>query len=110
MPSNASSLGTASTAPTYNLNFGSEINSYTLTDYAGNNNSLFQLYYQNYITRIYNTRTRLFKFSAVLPLKVLLTLTLDDLIIVGTRAYTINKMSTKLQSGETSFELLNEPT
>ena len=110
MPSNESSLGTASTAPTYNLNFGSEINSYTLTDYAGNNNSLFQLYYQNYITRIYNTRTRLFKFSAVLPLKVLLTLTLDDLIIVGTRAYTINKMSTKLQSGETSFELLNEPT
>ena len=110
MPSNASSLGTASTAPTYNLNFGSEINSYTLTDYGGNNNSLFQLYYQNYITRIYNTRTRLFKFSAVLPLKVLLTLTLDDLIVIGTRAYTINKMSTKLQSGETSFELLNEPT
>jgi len=32
------------------------------------------------------------------------------LIIVGTRAYTINKMSTKLQSGETNFELLNEPT
>ena len=110
MPSNASSLGTASTAPTYNINFGSEINSYTLTDYGGNNNSLFQLYYQNYITRIYNTRTRLFKFSAVLPLKVLLTLTLDDLIVIGTRAYTINKMSTKLQSGETSFELLNEPT
>ena len=110
MPSNASSLGTSSTPPTYNLNFGSEINSYTLTDYAGNNNSLFQLYYQNYITRIYNTRTRIFKFSAVLPLKVLLTLTLDDLIVIGTRAYTINKMSTKLQSGETNFELLNEPT
>ena len=45
-----------------------------------------------------------------MPLKVLLTLTLDDLIVVGTRAYTINKMSTKLQSGETNFELLNEPT
>jgi hypothetical protein len=110
IPSACNELGTASTPPTYNLNFGSEINTYTLTDYGGNNNSLFQTYYTNYITRVFNKRTRIFKFNAILPLKVLLNLTLDDLIVVGTRAYTINKMSTKLQSGETNFELLNEPT
>ena len=109
IPSACNELGTPTTPPTYNLNFGSEINTYTLTDYGGNNNSLFQTYYTNYITRVFNKKTRIFKFSAVLPLKVLLTLTLDDLIVVGTRAYTINKMSTKLQSGETNFELLNEP-
>ena len=109
IPSACNELGTSSTPPTYNLSFGSEINTYTLTDYGGNNNSLFQTYYTNYITRVFNKKTRIFKFSAVLPLKVLLTLTLDDLIVVGTRAYTINKMSTKLQSGETNFELLNEP-
>jgi len=110
IPSTCNELGTASTPPTYNLNFGSEINTYTLTDYGGNNNSLFQTYYTNYITRVFNKKTRIFKFSAILPLKVLLNLTLDDLIVVGTRAYTINKMSTKLQSGETNFELLNEPS
>ena len=110
IPSVCNELGTSSTAPTYNLNFGSEINTYTLTDYGGNNNSLFQSYYTNYITRVFNKRTRIFKFNAILPLKVLLNLTLDDLIVVGTRAYTINKMTTKLQSGETSFELLNEPS
>ena len=110
IPSVCNEVGDVGNPPTHNLNFGSEINTYTLTDYAGINNSLFQKYYQNYITRVFNTRTRLFKFEAVLPLKVLLTLTLDDLVIVGTRAYTINKMTTKLQSGETSFELLNEPT
>ena len=110
IPSACNELGTSSTPPTYNLNFGSEINTYTLTDYAGNNNSLFQTYYTNYITRVFNKKTRIFKFSAILPLKVLLNLTLDDLIVVGTRAYTINKMSTKLQSGETNFELLNEAT
>ena len=110
IPSMNNELGTSTTAPTYSLNFSSEINTYTLTDYGGNTNSLFQLYYQNYITRVFNKRTRIFKFSAILPLKVLLNLTLDDLIIVGTRSYTINKMTTKLQSGETSFELLNEPT
>ena len=110
MPHNANELGTSTTAPTYNLNFGSEIDSYQLTDYGGNNNSLFQNYYTNYITRVFNKKTRIFKFNAILPLKVLLNLTLDDLIVVGTRAYTINKMSTKLQSGETNFELLNEPS
>jgi hypothetical protein len=110
MAHNANELGTSTTAPTYNLNFGSEIDSYQLTDYGGNNNSLFQTYYDNYITRVFNKKTRIFKFNAILPLKVLLNLTLDDLIVVGTRAYTINKMSTKLQSGETNFELLNEPS
>ena len=110
MPSACNELGTSSTPPTHNLNFGSEINTYTLTDYGGDNNSLFQTYYTNYITRVFNKKTRIFKFNAILPLKVLLNLTLDDLIVVGTRAYTINKMSTKLQSGETNFELLNEPT
>ena len=110
IPSACNELGTSSTAPTYNLNFGSEINTYTLTDYGGTNNSLFQTYYTNYITRVFNKKTRIFKFNAMLPLRVLLDLTLDDLIVVGTRAYTINKMSTKLQSGETDFELLNEPS
>ena len=110
MPHNSNELGTSTTAPTYNLNFGSEIDSYQLTDYGGNNNSLFQTYYDNYITRVFNKKTRIFKFNAILPLKVLLNITLDDLIVVGTRAYTINKMSTKLQSGETDFELLNEPS
>ena len=110
IPSAYNELGTSSTPPAYNLNFGSEINTYTLTDYSGTNNSLFQLYYENYITRVFNTRTRIFKFSAILPLKVLLNLTLNDLIVIGTRSYTINKMTTKLQSGETNLELLNEPS
>lgn len=110
MPHNASALGTVSTAPTYNLNFGSEINSYTLTDYGGDNNSLFQTYYDNYITRVFNKRTRIFKFKAILPLKIILQLTLNDKIIIKSRDYTINKMTIKLQTGESSLELLNEPT
>ena len=55
-------LGTTSTPPEYNLNFGSEINTYTLTDYGGNNNSLFQNFYENYITRLFNKKIRLYKY------------------------------------------------
>jgi hypothetical protein len=109
MPLNASQIGTSSTAPAFNLNFGSEINEYNLTDYNGINNSLFQLYYENYILRVFNKKTRLYKLKAILSLKELIKISLDDKIIVGTRAFTINKMTTKLQSGETELELLSEP-
>ena len=109
MPSNYNELGTSSTPPSFNLNFGSEINEYTLTDYGGVNNSLFEKYYTNYITRVFKRKTRLYKLKAILPLKELIKISLDDKIIVGTRAFTINKMTTKLQSGETQFELLSEP-
>ena len=109
MPNNASEIGNSTTPAAFNLNFGSEINEFRLTDYSGDNNSLFQKFYQNYIQRIFTEKVRLFKFTAVLPLKVLLKLSLDDKIIIGTRAYTINKMTTRLQSGKTELELINEP-
>lgn len=108
MPHNYSSVGSTTTPPTYNLDFGSEINSYDLTDFSGVNNSLFQKYYENYITKVFNKKTRLFNYKTILPLKILLQLTLDDKVIVGTRLFTINSMTTKLQSGETELELLNE--
>ena len=110
MPHNANELGSASTAPAFNLNFGSEINSYTLTDYGGSNNSLFQKFYQSYIQRVFNTKTRIFKFKAVLPLKFLLTYSLADKIFISGRAFTINKITTDLQSGKSTLELLNEPS
>ena len=109
MAHNANELGSSSTAPAFNLNFGSEINSYTLTDYGGNNNSLFQNYYQEYIQRVFNTKTRIFKFKAVLPLKFLLTYSLADRIYILGRAFTINKITTDLQTGRSMLELLNEP-
>ena len=107
MPHHANELGTSSTPPSVNLNFGSEINTYTLTDYGGNTNSLFQENYENYIVNILSKKARIYRFTAVLPLKVLLELSLDDKIIIGTRLYKINSMTTKLQSGETEFELIN---
>ena len=110
MPHNANELGSSSTAPAFNLNYGSEINSYTLTDYGGLNNSLFQKFYQNYILRVFNTKTRIFKFKAVLPLKFLLTYSLADKIFIDGRAFTINKITTNLQTGRSTLELLNEPT
>ena len=108
LPHNASELGTTTVAPEYNLNFGSEINSYTLTDYGGNNNSLFQLYYEDYIVRVFNNRTRIFKYNAVLPLNFLLTYTLADRVLITGRTFTIKKITTDLQTGKSTLELLNQ--
>ncbi len=108
LPHNASELGTSTVAPEYNLNFDSEINSYTLTDYGGNNNSLFQLYYEDYIKRVFDSKTRIFKYNAVLPLKFLLTYTLADRVLITGRTFTINKITTDLQTGKSTLELLNQ--
>jgi len=110
MPANTNTTTPTQTKANFDLNFGNEINEYSLRNYSGITNSLFELYYKSYIQRVFNVKTRLCKFKCVLPLRVLLKLSLDDKIIVGTNLYTINKMTTKLQSGETDLELLSEAT
>ena len=105
--SNAISLGSPTVAPLISLNFGSEVNTWSLTDYGGNNNSLFQNYYQNYITRVFDSRNRLFKFKVKLPLEFLLNFSLADTIKIGNREFTINKVTADLTTGESTMELLN---
>mgnify|MGYP003634322924 CR=1 FL=1 len=105
--SNSNSLGSPTVAPTISLNFGSEINTWSLTDYGGNNNSLFQNYYQNYITRVFDSRNRLFKFQVKLPLDFLLNFSLADKVKIGNREFTINKITADLTTGESTMELLN---
>jgi len=107
IPSNASEIGTPTTAPAFNINFGSEINSYTFTDYSGNNNSLFAKFYINYIRSVFDPRNRLFKFKAQLPLNFLLKFKLQDKILVRDREYRINSINSNLQTGQSTIELIN---
>jgi len=107
VPSNANVLDNGVTAPPQNLNFGSEINSFTFTDYGGDNNSLFQNYYINYIRSVFDPRNRLFKFKAQLPLKFLLQFGLEDKILVRDREYRINSINANLQTGQSTIELIN---
>lgn len=105
--STANSLGSPTVAPDITLNFGSEVNTWSLTDYGGNNNSLFQNYYQNYITRVFDSRNRLFKFKVKLPLEFLLNFSLADKVKIGNREFSINKVTADLTTGESTMELLN---
>jgi len=87
------------------LNFYPETDEYLQTI---NTNTLFETYYKNSLTDLFETRKRLFKFKSVLPLSILLKYTLADIFIIDGKTYSINSISTNLQTGESKLELLNQ--
>ena len=104
VPSN--SLALDPTTSKDNINFKNELNEYTgNTDFT---DTLFQKYYSNYITDIFNNKNRLTKVTAYLPLKILLNFTLADRFDINGNRYKINSIKTNLQDGKSEIELLNE--
>jgi hypothetical protein len=90
---------------TYSLNFNQQQS--TLTNESVDN-SLYQTYYSNYISNIFNYRARLIKVSAILPISVLTSLKLNNRVIIRDKRYIINSFTTDLTTGEASFELLTD--
>lgn len=103
IPSNSRAL-LASTS-TDNIHFQNEINEYTNdSTFTG---TLFENYYKTYIQDIYNSKRRLTKVKANLPLKMIYNLKLNDKISLNNRTYIINSVKTNLTNGKSDFELLN---
>jgi len=104
LPSNSVTLSSAS--DTSNINFNNETNEWSLdTTFT---NTLFQEYHFNYITGVFNTKNRLTKVKAYLPLRILLNFTLADRFDINGKRYKINSIDTNLATGESNIELLNE--
>ena len=90
----------------YNLNFYNEVD-----EWLGSNlftDTLFQVYYSDYITSVFNPKNRITKVTAYLPLKILLNYTLADRFIIGDHQYKINSITTNFKSGKSEIELLND--
>ena len=104
IPSNSVALASATSS--YNLNFYNESNEYTGDSTF--TNTLFQAYYSNYITSVFNPSNRISKVSAYLPLRILLNYTLADRFIVSGKSYKINSITTNFDSGKSEIELLND--
>ncbi len=104
LPSNSVTLSSAS--DTSNINFNNEENEWSLdTTFT---NTLFKEYHSNYITGVFNTKNRLTKVKAYLPLRILLNFTLADRFDINGKRYKINSIDTNLATGESNIELLNE--
>ena len=88
------------------LNFSKEINPFVTGQI--DDNTLFKSYYREYISDIFSYNRRLVKVKAILPQSFLLQYKLSDTLIISNEAFIINKITTNLQTGESSLELLNK--
>lgn len=69
--------------------------------------TLFEKYYKAYVTNVFRFNERLTKIKAKLPLSFLQQYSLADELQIGDLTYRINSITTNLQTGESSLELLN---
>ncbi len=104
IPSNSVSLD--DTTDDTVLHFGLEINEWKP---SGNfDGTLFEDLYKSYIQNVFNTKNRITKVKAYLPLRILLNFTLADRFDINGKRYKINSIETNLATGESNIELLNE--
>ena len=104
IPSNSQEL--AFSTSTNNINFNEERNEYTGA--SGFSGTLFQNFYNTYISNVFNTKRRIIKVSCYLPLNIIYKLQMNDVIVINNQDYIINKTDINLITGETKFELLNK--
>ena len=109
VPSNSVSL--SSSVSKANINFHAETNEWGALESpadTGFTDSLFEVYYKNYITSVFNPSNRITKVSAYLPLRILLNYTLADRFIISGKSYKINSITTNFKTGQSELELLND--
>jgi hypothetical protein len=90
---------------TKTLNFGTEVDPYLLQGFS---QGLYNTYWKDYITDLYDTSRRVFKYKAQLPLGIMLALKVNDKLTIGERNYIINQLKLNLTTGEAEMELLND--
>ena len=91
-------------ATTYSLNYGADIDPYMLQSV---NNSLYNEYWSDYITDLYNPSRRLVRVPAILPLGKILNFDLKNKLIWNGQRWLVNNVTINLTTGRAEFELLN---
>lgn len=100
---NTSNLPTSAGA-SHTICFGADIDPYHLQSVSKN---LYNEYWLDYITDLYNSKRRILQVDAVLPLGALINLDLNDAIIWNNNKYIVNNAQVNLTTGKATFELLN---
>ena len=91
---------------TQSLNFGAEVNPFTLATDTASSPSIYKTFWEDYITDLYDLSMRRTMVRAILPLNVILEINVNDVLTISTKKYTINNMKLNLTTGEAAFELL----
>ena len=91
---------------TQSLNFGAEVNPFTLATDTASSPSIYKTFWEDYITDLYDLSMRRTMVRAILPLNLILEINVNDVLTISTKKYTINNMKLNLTTGEAAFELL----
>ena len=85
------------------IHFGEEKDEYT-----GNTitNSLFKLYYENYISSLFSRGSRIYGVKAYLNLSTILDYNMNDTFIINGREFFINSIRTNLTDGLSELDLI----
>jgi hypothetical protein len=89
----------------FSLNFGAETSLFTDGLSA---NSLYQNFYLNYLSNIYNKKARIVKLKARLPLKILSKLKLYNRVRIKDKKYIINNFTADLTTLDVSMDLITD--
>jgi hypothetical protein len=89
----------------YSLNFGEEISSLLNASVP---NSLYSIYYDGYLTNLFNYKNRLTKVKAIFPTSLITSLKLNDRLVIRDKRYIINSIGSTLTNGEVQLELIND--
>jgi len=101
--SNVNAITAANVTKT--LNFSTEVDPYLLQGFS---QGLYNTYWKDYITDLYDTSRRVFSYKAQLPLGIMLALKINDKLTINERNYIINQLKLNLTTGEAEMELLND--
>jgi hypothetical protein len=94
----------ASLLATYYLNFGIDLDEWSGATAL---NSLYGLFYRNYIKMILEQKKRLHQFEAFLPPSFIVNYKLNDQLKIQDTVYRINSLDINLTTGKSSLELIN---
>ena len=87
------------------LSFGLEIDPYHEQAF---NETLYGEFWEDYVTDLYSTSRRVYKFKAILPMNVIYSLKMNDKLIIAGKKYVISEINLNLRTREAQMELLND--
>lgn len=87
------------------LTFGLEIDPYHEQAF---NETLYGEFWQDYVTDLYSTSRRVYKYKAILPMTTIYRLKMNDKLVISGKRYIINEVNLNLRTREATLELLND--
>jgi hypothetical protein len=87
------------------LSYGLEVDAFHEQSFV---QTLYDQFWEDYITDLYSTQRRVYQMKAILPAKVSSRLKMNDKLDINGRRYVINEIQINLRTDEASLELLND--